>query len=195
MAKFSLDHPYLITVVCLIVCVLGITSVVRMPVDMFPEIKIPMVMCATFYNGMPPEQVEADITGRFERFFTLGGGIDHITSRSLPGVSLIKVFFQPGTDPNADVTEISNLALADLRRLPKGTLPPVVLPMAASSVPVCLLTVKGRGLNETQLRDYLQFEIRDQIANVPGAMVPRPSAENTGNSWSTWTRSSCRRMT
>ncbi|MGH9342140.1 MAG: efflux RND transporter permease subunit, partial [Terriglobia bacterium] len=174
MAKFSLDHPYLITVVCLIVCVLGITSVVRMPVDMFPEIKIPVVMCATFYNGMPPEQVEADITGRFERFFTLGGGIDHITSRSLPGVSLIKVYFQPGTDPNADVTEISNLALADLRRLPKGTLPPVVLPMAASSVPVCLLTVKGQGLTETQLRDYLQFEIRDQIANVPGATVPPP---------------------
>ncbi|HEV2418796.1 MAG TPA: efflux RND transporter permease subunit, partial [Terriglobia bacterium] len=174
MARFALRHPYLIVVICLIVCVLGVTSVARMPVDMFPPIRIPMVECATFYNGMPPEQVEADITGRFERFFTLGSGIDHITSRSLPGVSLIKVYFQPGTDPNADVTEISNLALADLRRLPKGTLPPVVLRMSASSVPVCLLTVKGQGLSETQLRDYLQFEIRDQIANVPGATVPPP---------------------
>lgn len=174
MARFALRHPYLIIVICLIVCVLGVTSYVRMPVDMFPPIRIPMVECATFYNGMPPEQIEADITGRFERFFTLGSGIDHITSRSLPGVSLIKVYFQPGTDPNADVTEISNLALADLRRLPKGTLPPVVLRMAASSVPVCLLTVKGQALSETQLRDYLQFEIRDQIANVPGATVPPP---------------------
>lgn len=174
MARFSLRHPYLIVVICLIVCVLGVTSYMRMPVDMFPPIRIPMVECATFYNGMPPEQIEADITGRFERFFTLGSGIDHITSRSLPGVSLIKVYFQPGTDPNADVTEISNLALADLRRLPKGTLPPVVLRMAASSVPVCLLTVKGQALSETQLRDYLQFEIRDQIANVPGATVPPP---------------------
>src|SRR5579863_4998119 len=141
MARFSLRHPYLITVICLIICVLGISSVVRMPVDMFPPINIPVVICATFYNGMPPEQVEADITGRFERFFTLGSGVDHMVSRSLPGVSLIKVFFQPGTDPNADVTAISNLALADLRRLPKGTLPPVVLSMAASNVPVCLLTV------------------------------------------------------
>lgn len=174
MARFSLRHPYLIIVICLIVCVLGVTSYFRMPVDMFPPIRIPMVECATFYNGMPPGQIEADITGRFERFFTLGSGIDHITSRSLPGVSLIKVYFQPGTDPNADVTEISNLALADLRRLPKGTLPPVVLRMAASSVPVCLLTVKGQGLTETQLRDYLQFEIRDQIASVRGATVPPP---------------------
>lgn len=174
MARFSLRHPYLIIVICLIVCVLGVTSYFRMPVDMFPPIRIPMVECATFYNGMPPGQIEADITGRFERFFTLGSGIDHITSRSLPGVSLIKVYFQPGTDPNADVTEISNLALADLRRLPKGTLPPVVLRMAASSVPVCLLTVKGEGLTETQLRDYLQFEIRDQIASVRGATVPPP---------------------
>lgn len=174
MAKFALRHPYLIVVTCLIVCVMGLTSLVRMPVDLFPPIRIPVVMCATFYSGMPPEQVEADITGRFERFFTLGSGIDHIVSRSLPGVSLVKVYFQPGTDPNADVTQISNLALADLRRLPKGTLPPVVLKMAASNVPVCLLTVKGKGLTETQLRDYLQFEVRDQIAGVPGATVPPP---------------------
>ncbi|MGH9357925.1 MAG: efflux RND transporter permease subunit [Terriglobia bacterium] len=174
MARFSIRHPYLIVVICLIACVMGLTSVVRMPVDLFPPINIPVVMCATFYNGMPPEQIEADITGRFERFFTLGSNIDHIESRSLPGVSLIKVYFRPGSDANADVTQISNLALADLRRLPKGTLPPVVLRMSASNLPVCLLTVNGKDLSETQLRDYLQFEIRDQIANVPGATVPPP---------------------
>ena len=95
-------------------------------------------------------------------------------SRSLPGVSLIKIYFQPGTDANADVTSISNLAMADLRRLPQGTLPPVVLKVDASSLPVCLLTVEGEGLNETQLHDYLQFQIRNQIAGVPGATVPPP---------------------
>ncbi|HTU33173.1 MAG TPA: efflux RND transporter permease subunit [Candidatus Acidoferrum sp.] len=174
MSRFSIRHPYFILVVCLIVCVLGITSVVQMPVDMFPPIKIPVVLVATFYSGMPPEQIEADITGRFERFFTLGSGIDHMESRSLPGVSLIKVYFRPGTDGNADVTQISNLAMADLRRLPPGTLPPVVLRMDASSLPVCLLTVDGKGLNETQLHDYLQFQVRDQIAGVPGATVVPP---------------------
>ncbi len=145
-----------------------------MPVDMFPPINIPVVEVATFYSGMPPQQIEADITDTFERFFTLGSGIDHMESRSLSGVSLIKVYFQPGSDANADVTQISNLAMADLRRLPQGTLPPVVMSMDASSLPVCLLTVDGKGLSETQLHDYLQFQIRNQIAEVPGATVPPP---------------------
>ncbi len=174
MPSFSLRHPYFIVVVCLFVCVLGVTALAQMPVDMFPPIKIPVVMVATFYSGMPPQQIEADITDTFERFFTLGSGIDHMESRSLSGVSLIKIYFQPGTDANADVTQISNLAMADLRRLPQGTLPPVVMSMDASSLPVCLLTVEGQGLNETQLHDYLQFSIRNQIAGVPGATVPPP---------------------
>lgn len=174
MSSFSLRHPYFIVVICLFVCVLGLTALAQMPVDMFPPINIPVVMVATFYSGMPPQQIEADITDTFERFFTLGSGIDHMESRSMSGVSLIRVYFQPGTDANADVTQISNLALADLRRLPQGTLPPVVMSMDASNLPVCLLTVEGKGLNETQLHDYLQFSIRNQIAGVPGATVPPP---------------------
>jgi multidrug efflux pump subunit AcrB len=174
MPTFAIRHPYFIIVVCLFICVLGITSLAQMPVDMFPPINIPVVLVATFYNGMPPQQIEADITDTFERFFTLGSGIDHMESRSLAGVSLIKIYFQPGTDANADVTSISNLALADLRRLPEGTLPPVVIKVDASSLPVCLLTVDGQGLNETQLHDYLQYQIRNQIAGVPGATVPPP---------------------
>jgi hydrophobic/amphiphilic exporter-1 (mainly G- bacteria), HAE1 family len=174
MSSFSLRHPYFIIVICLFVCVLGLTALVQMPVDMFPPINIPVVEVATFYSGMPPQQIEADITDTFERFFTLGSGIDHMESRSLSGVSLVKVFFQPGSDANADVTQISNLAMADLRRLPQGTLPPVVMSMDASSLPVCLLTVDGKGLTETQLHDYLQFQIRNQIAGVPGATVPPP---------------------
>ena len=174
MPTFAIRHPYFIIVICLFVCVLGVTSLVQMPVDMFPPINIPVVLVATFYNGMPPEQIEADITDTFERFFTLGSGIDHMESRSMAGVSLIKIYFQPGTDANADVTNISNLAMADLRRLPQGTLPPVVMKVDASSLPVCLLTVDGQGMNETQLHDYLQFQIRNQIAGVPGATVPPP---------------------
>ncbi|MGH9711765.1 MAG: efflux RND transporter permease subunit [Candidatus Acidiferrales bacterium] len=174
MSGFSIRNPYFIVVVCLIVVVVGITSLVRMPVDLFPNIKIPEVVVATFFNGMPPEEIETEITGRFERFFTMGGGIEHMESRSLPGVSIIKIYFQPGTDPDSDVNEISNLAMADLRRLPPGTLPPVVEKFDASSLPVCLITLQGQGLTETQLRDLGQFEIRNQLATVPGASVPPP---------------------
>ena len=174
MSRFAIRNPYFIVVVCLIIAVVGITTLLRMPVDMFPSMNIPVVACATFYSGMPPEQIETDITSRFERFFTLGAGIDHIESRSLPGVSLIKVYFQPGTDADSAVTTISNLAMAQLRRLPPGTLPPVLLKFDASALPVSLVTLKGQGLDETKLRDLAQFNVRNQLASVPGASVPQP---------------------
>jgi len=174
MPSFSIRYPFFVLMLCLIILVVGVAVTLRMPVDLFPEIKIPVVVVATFYGGMPPQQIEADITDTFERFFTLGSNIDHIESRSLTGVSLIKVYFQPGTDPDAAASEIANLAMADLRRLPQGTLPPVVLKFDASSLPVCLVTLKGEGLNETELHDLGQFNVRNQLANVPGASVPQP---------------------
>jgi HAE1 family hydrophobic/amphiphilic exporter-1 len=174
MPRFAIRNPYFVIVVCLVVAVVGTATLARLPVDLFPAINIPVVVVATFYNGMAPEQIEGDITGRFERFFTLASNIEHIESRSLPGVSLIKIFFQPGTDADSAVTGISNLAMANLRRLPPGTLPPVVLKFDASSLPVCLITLKGEGLNETVLRDNAQFAVRNQVANVAGASVPQP---------------------
>jgi HAE1 family hydrophobic/amphiphilic exporter-1 len=171
-SRFAIRYPYLVVVICLIVCVVGVTSLVRMPVDLFPPINIPVVVVATFYSGMPPEQIENDITGQFERMFTLASGIDHMESRSLTGVSLIKVYFQPGSNPDSDVTGIANLAMATLRYLPQGTLPPIVMKFDASSLPVCLVTLKGQGLSEAQLRDLGQFTIRNQMAGIPGASVP-----------------------
>jgi multidrug efflux pump subunit AcrB len=174
MSRFAIRTPYFIVVVALIIAVVGGTALVRMPVDMFPNINIPMVVVATFYNGMPPEQIETDITSRFERQFTLASGIEHIESRSLPGASVIRVYFQPGANADSAVATISNLAMAQLRRLPPGTLPPVVLKFDASSLPVCLVTVGGEGFNETELRDLAQFTVRNQMASVPGASVPQP---------------------
>jgi multidrug efflux pump subunit AcrB len=174
MSGFAIRYPFFIIVLCLMVAIVGTVTLVRMPVDLFPPINIPVVVVATFYSGMPPQQIETSITNPFERFFTLGSGIDHIESRSLPGVSLIKIYFQPGTNADSDLSVISNLAMADLRRLPPGTLPPVVLKFDASSLPVCLITLKGQGLNETQLRDLGQYTVRNQIASVQGASVPQP---------------------
>jgi hydrophobic/amphiphilic exporter-1 (mainly G- bacteria), HAE1 family len=174
MSGFSIRNPFLIVVACLMIAIVGTVALVRMPVDLFPPINIPVVVVATFYSGMPPQQIETNITNPFERFFTLASGVEHIESRSLPGVSLIKIYFQPGTNADADLSTISNLAMADLRRLPPGTLPPVVLKFDASSLPVCLITLKGEGLNETDLQDLGRYTVRNQIANVPGASVPQP---------------------
>ena len=148
MPKFALKHPFFIIMLCLMVSLVGVVNTLRMPVDLFPKIDMPVVVVATFYNGMPPRQIEADITNTFERFFTLGANIDHSESRSLPGVSLIKIYFKPGTDPNSG--------------------------MDASTQPVCLVTLKGQGLNETNLKDLAQFQVRNQISNVQGASVPQP---------------------
>ena len=172
MPHFSIRNPYFIVVLCLGLAVIGITAYSRMPVDLFPTINLPEVVVATFYSGMPPQDVEVDITNPLERFFTQASGLDHMESRSLLGVSIIKAYFQAGTNADSDVTQLSNLALADLKRLPPGTLPPLVMKFDASSLPVCLVTVKGEGLNETQLHDLAQFQIRNQIAVVNGAEIP-----------------------
>jgi HAE1 family hydrophobic/amphiphilic exporter-1 len=174
MPRFALRYPYFIVVCALISAVLGISSLVRMPVDMFPAINVPVAMVATFYSGMPPKQIENAITAPLERMFTLASSVDHIESRSLPGVSLIKVFFQAGSNADADITGISNLAMATLRRLPHGTLPPVIMKSDASSMPVCLVTFKGQGLGEKDLLDIARYNVRNQMAQVPGASVPMP---------------------
>lgn len=174
MSSFAIRYPFFVLMACLMIVVVGVAAILNMPVDLFPQVKIPVVVVATFYSGMPPEQIESDITDSDERFFTLGSNINHIESRSMAGVSLIKIYFQPGTDPTAAVSNISNLAMANLRRLPPGTLPPVVLSFDAANLPVCLITLKGAGLNETQLKDEAQFTVRNQVANVPGASVPQP---------------------
>jgi multidrug efflux pump subunit AcrB len=172
MPRFSIRNPYFIVVICMALAVIGINAFTRMPVDLFPPINLPVVVVATFYSGMPPQDIEVDITNPLERFFTQASGIDHMESRSLLGVSIIKVYFQAGTSSDADVTQLSNLALADLKRLPPGTLPPLVLKSDASSLPVCLVTVSGKGLSETQLHDLAQFQIRNQIAVVKGSEIP-----------------------
>src|SRR6476660_3904583 len=146
MSGFAIRNPYFIVVICLMIAVLGVSSLSRMPVDMFPAMNIPVVVVATFYNGMAPEQIEGNITYHLERFFTLASGVEHIESRSLTGVSVIKVYFQPGSNADAAASTISNLAMADIRDLPPGTLPPIVMKFDASSLPVCLVTLKGPGL-------------------------------------------------
>ena len=194
MSRFALRFPYFIVVLCLMVtrdrhlerrADAGRSSSRRSA--------FPVVVVATFYNGMPPEQIENDITGRFERFFTLGSGIEHIESRSLTGVSLIKVYFQPGTNADSAVTTISNLAMADLGRLPPGTLPPVVLKSDASSLPVCLVTLERSGPDRDAIaRSTASSPSATRSPACRARRYRSRSAASTGRSWSTSTPRSSR---
>src|SRR5258708_11011924 len=174
MALFSIRNPYFIVVCALILSLVGIVTLLRMPVDMFPTLNQTVVAVATFYPGMPPEQGEKNITERQERFFTLAPGIEHIESRSLVGAGIIKIYFQPGTNADAAVSTVTNLAAAEQRRMPPGTLPPIVVRFDASSLPVCLIAIRGEGMSEAQLRDVGHYRVRTQVAKVPGAAVPPP---------------------
>ncbi|WP_213805250.1 efflux RND transporter permease subunit [Granulicella sp. dw_53] len=174
MSGFAIRNPYLIVVLCFLVMILGAVSTADMPVDMFPPIELPVVAVATFYSGMPPQQIETNITYHLERMFTLASGIDHMESRSLPGASLIKVYFRAGTNPDAAASSIATLAMSDMRDMPPGTYPPIVLKQDASSLPVALVTLKGVGLDESTLKDVGQNFVRNQLAGVAGASVPQP---------------------
>ncbi len=174
MSGFAIRNPYLIVVLCFLVMILGAVSTADMPVDMFPPIDLPVVAVATFYSGMPPQQIETNITYHLERMFTLASGIDHMDSRSLPGASLIKVYFRAGTNPDAAASSIATLAMSDMRDMPPGTYPPIVLKQDASSLPVALVTLSGNGLDESTLKDVGQNFVRNQLAGVPGASVPQP---------------------
>jgi multidrug efflux pump subunit AcrB len=174
MPGFAIRNPYLIVVLCFLVMILGAVSTADMPVDMFPPIELPVVAVATFYSGMPPQQIETNITYHLERMFTLASGIDHMESRSLPGASLIKVYFRAGTNPDAAASSIATLAMSDMRDMPPGTYPPIVLKQDASSLPVALVTLSGSGLDESTLKDVGQNFVRNQLAGVPGASVPQP---------------------
>jgi multidrug efflux pump subunit AcrB len=174
MSGFAIRNPYLILVLCFLVLILGAVSTANMPVDMFPPVDLPVVAVATFYSGMPPQQIETNITYHLERQFTLASGIDHMESRSLPGASLIKVYFRAGINPDAAAASISTLAMSDMRDMPPGTYPPIVLKQDVSSLPVALVTLRGTGLDESTLKDVGQNFVRNQLAGVPGASVPQP---------------------
>src|SRR6202041_323067 len=122
MPGFSIRNPYFISVICLVLLVIGVTSLARMPVDLFPPINLPEVVVATFYTGMPPEDIETDITDPLEGYFTLASAVDHMESRSMLGVSIIRVYFQPATSADAKLSQLSNSAVADLKPCPPGTL-------------------------------------------------------------------------
>jgi len=172
--SFALRNPFTVIVGALIVTILGVTAFAKMPVDVFPNLKIPAVVVATFYPGMPPLDMERDITTRYERFFTLGSGIEHIESRSLPGVSMITVYLHSGVDVDAAAAQLATLAMADLGVLPPGTLPPLVLKFDASSLPVTLVTVEGKGFSQADIEDQARYNVRNQLATISGASIPMP---------------------
>ncbi|HXF92706.1 MAG TPA: efflux RND transporter permease subunit [Nitrospiraceae bacterium] len=171
MIRASLNNPYAVVAISLIVVILGVVSYQNMVVDIFPEINLPVVAVATFYKGMGPSEIEGAITLRLEQLYLQASYVEHIESRSLPGVSLIKVYFHPSYDVNAGMAEITSLTYSALRYLPQGVFPPIIIKFGAASLPIGTLTVSSETLGEKEVRDLAYYGVRPQLANVPGVFV------------------------
>ena len=173
--RLALRRPYTFIVFALLILILGVFSIVSMPVDIFPNIDIPVVTVIWTFTGLSAPQMAQRIVSNSERIMTVTvNNIDHIDSQSLTGVGIIKVYFHPGTSISEAVAQITSVNQAALRALPAGINPPFVIQYNASSVPILQLGLSGQGLNEQQLYDLATNAIRVQLATVEGAQIPFP---------------------
>ncbi|ALA58914.1 efflux RND transporter permease subunit [Nitrospira moscoviensis] len=171
MIQSALKNPYAVVAISVIVVILGVVSFQNMVVDVFPEINLPVVAVATFYKGMGPSEIEGAITLRLEQLFLQASYVEHIESKSLPGVSLIKVYFQSSYNVNDAMAEITSLTYSALRYLPQGVFPPIIIKFGAASLPIGTLTVDSESRTEKEVRDLAYFTVRPQLGSVPGIFV------------------------
>jgi multidrug efflux pump subunit AcrB len=172
MVRAALKNPFAVVAISLIIVILGMVSYQNMVVDIFPEINMPVVAVATFYKGMGPSEIEGAITLRLEQAFLQASYIEHIESRSLPGVSLIKIYFQSTYDVNAAVAEITSLTYSNLRYLPQGVFPPIIIKFGAASLPIAVQTTSSATMSEKEVRDLAYVNVRPQLGHVPGIAFP-----------------------
>jgi len=173
--QLALRRPYTFVILALLIVIMGGLAIVRMPTDIFPDIDIPVVSVIWTYNGVSPEEMAEIITVRSERAFTTQvNDIEHMESESLPGVSVIKVFFHPKARVDAAVSQLAASSQSVLRSLPTGITPPSILRYSASAVPILQLGISSDSLSEQEVYDWGYNFIRTQLANVQGASFPLP---------------------
>lgn len=173
--RLALRRPYTFVVAAILLLIIGAVAIVRTPVDIFPNIDIPVISVLFNYNGLSPEEMSDRIVYNYERALTTTvNDIAHIDSQSLPGRSVIKVYFQPGVNLGSAVAQITAISQTIIHAMPQGTQPPLVIQYDASTVPIIQLGVSGQGLSEQQLGDLTQNFIRIGLINIPGASVPFP---------------------
>jgi multidrug efflux pump subunit AcrB len=171
----ALKRPYTFIVLALLILLISPLVILRTPTDIFPNINIPVVSILYNYTGLGAEEMEQRVTSVYERILTTTvNDIDHIESQSLNGISVVKVFFQPGVQVSAAVAQLTAASQPAIRQMPPGITPPLVISYSASSVPILQLALSGQGLSEQQLNDFGTNFIRQSLATVPGAAVPWP---------------------
>ncbi|MGE4612897.1 MAG: efflux RND transporter permease subunit, partial [Planctomycetota bacterium] len=173
LVRTALRFPYLVLVIALAVVSLGTIFLSKIPSDLLPIFNTPAVQVVTFYNGMPPEIVEGDISSRMQRWTGQSVGISHQEAKSMTGVSIVKDFFREDISMESAMSQVTSYAMSDLFYLPPGTIPPMVMPFdPTASVPLCLVSVSSETMSEQQLYDVAYYELRNRLQSIRGVVAP-----------------------
>ncbi len=173
--RLALARPYTFVVMALLIVIVGVGTILRVPKDIFPDIDIPVISVIWNYSGLPPEEMERRIVTNYERALTTTvNDIEHVESQTLTGLSVIKIFFQPGAHVEAATAQVTAISQTVLRQMPPGTTPPFIIRYSASNVPIMQAALESDTLSEQELFDYGTNFVRADLAMVPGTQIPWP---------------------
>ncbi|MBU6207362.1 MAG: efflux RND transporter permease subunit, partial [Alphaproteobacteria bacterium] len=176
LVRIALLRPLTFIVMAILILLAGMIAAFRTPVDIFPDIRIPVIAVIWQYEGLPPDQMSGRIVTGYERILTTTvNNIEHIESQSMSGRGIVKIYFQPGTDIRIATAQVTSISQTYVRFLPPGGQPPFILNYNASTVPIIQLALKGNGISEAQLFDLSQNQVRPALSTVPGLALPWPS--------------------
>ncbi len=175
LVRIALNRPYTFVVLALLLLIIGPLSAMRTPVDIFPDIRIPVIGVIWQYTGLPPDQMAGRIITQYQRILTTTvNDIEHITANSYNGIGIVKIFFQPSADIRTANAQVTSVSQTILKQMPPGATPPLILNYSASTVPIIQLALSGEGLTEQILGDIAINQLRTPLVTVPGAAIPYP---------------------
>ena len=173
--RLALRRPYTFVVLAILIVMLGPLAAIRTPTDIFPDIKIPVIAVVWTYRGLPPDDMSGRVIYYYERQLSSSvNDIEHIESQSLPGIGIVKIFFQPGVDIRTATAQVTSISQTVLKQMPPGITPPQILNYNASTVPILQLALSSPTMSEQQLFDTGQNFIRPSLAAVAGSSIPAP---------------------
>ncbi|HEY2660559.1 MAG TPA: efflux RND transporter permease subunit [Caulobacteraceae bacterium] len=173
--RLSLRRPYTVFVLAILILMFGPLAALKAPTDIFPDIRIPVIAVVWTYRGLPPDDMSGRVIYYYERQLSSSvNDIEHIESQSLPGIGIVKIFFQPGVDIRTATAQVTSLSQTVLKQMPPGITPPLILNYNASTVPILQMALSSSTTSEQRLFDLGQNFIRPALASVSGASAPSP---------------------
>ena len=171
--RVALERPYTFVVLALLILIIGPLAALDTPTDIFPNIGVPVIGVAFQYAGLSPDDMSGRIITPYERVLTTTvNDIEHVESTSIPGMGIVKIYFQPSVDIRTATAQVTSISQTVLKQMPPGVTPPLILNYNASTVPILQLATSGAGLSEQQVLDLTQNFMRPVLSTVPGAAIP-----------------------